>query len=201
MKTNLSAVVSTVTTGQIMSRVTCREDEGPGANIVEAEVLNPGAISGGIIHHENIGTVLLKKAVQQSRITLAGDIVIKLSSPYDCARITEDDEGLIVPSFCGILRGINADIIDPYFLLGYLNSDFARRELLLGVSASAMSMVRAKALQDLEIPILPLEEQQIVGAAYWQSCRRKATLERLARKQQDISDAVIAEAVLEAQKT
>ncbi len=199
MKVCLREIMDDVITGQIMNRVVCGENETE-KSIAEIRVLLPSAISGGVIHHGLLGTALLKKQVPLRRITAKGDIVVKLSSPYDCAWTGEENAGLMIPSYCAILRGIHEETIDPYYLLGYLNSQYARKDLLMGVNASPAAMVRARALQELQIPILPIKEQKIIGEAYWSSCQRKAVLEKMAQKQQEISDCVIAEAVLEAGK-
>jgi hypothetical protein len=121
---------------------------------------------------------------------------MKLSSPYDCAMITADVEDILVPSFCAILR-VKEDAVDPKyeiyetFLMGVINSPREREKLLMGVQSSAMSMVRIKSLKELEIDLPPAYEQSYIGAAYYQSCRRRWILDCMAKNQQEISDAII----------
>lgn len=197
MRTIMKDVVSEITTGQIMGRVTYTGKETPDENRSEIRVLVPSAMTGGIVHKDNLGTAILKKTPTPNKITMEGDIIIKLSSPYDCALLTREDEGMLIPSFCGLLRGIRSDIVYPRFLLGYLNSDYARGQLLKGVNSSATSMVRQHSLQELELILPNLAEQILIGDAYWYSCQKKAMYEKFAQVQQRISDSVIQTSIQE----
>lgn len=200
MEKELMDLVEEIIGGQIMSRVSYKDGENIEDLIREARVLLPSAISGGIIHHENLGTVNLKKEVSNKKITKCGDIIIKLSSPYDCGLITEIDEGLIVPSFCAIIRGFDKKIINDKYLLGFMNSEYAMRKLLAGVNTTAMAMVRTISLRNLMVMLLPIKEQCIIGDAYWKSCIRKQLFEQMVSKQQEISNVIIQEALKEASR-
>lgn len=190
-------VVSEIATGQIMGRVTYTGKETPVENKMDIRVLVPSAIAGGIVHKDNLGTAILKKVPAPNKITREGDIIIKLSSPYDCALLTGEDEGMLIPSFCGLLRGIRSDIVYPRFLIGYLNSDYARGQLLKGVNSSATSMIRQHSLQELKLILPNLAEQILIGDAYWYSCQKKAIYEKFAQVQQRISDSVIQTSIQE----
>jgi hypothetical protein len=52
-------------------------------------------------------------------------------------------------------------------------------------------MVRIKSLKELEIDFPPAYELSYIGAAYYQSCRRRWILDCMAKNQQEISDAII----------
>lgn len=196
MKRMLKDMVQEITTGQIMNRVVCTKAE-QSECIGNTLVLVPGAISGGLVHQSNLETAALKKDPPQNRITKEGDIVLKLSSPYDCALLEKKDEGLLAPSYCGLLRGIRTDTVYPRFLAGYLNSHYAREQLLMGVNASASSMIRRHALQSLEILLPAMAEQILIGDAYWYSCQRKMIYERYVQIQQRMSDAIMNTAIQE----
>lgn len=200
METKLMDLVQEINGGQIMSRVSYKDDEEKDPGALKARVLVPSAISGGVVHHGNLGTADLKKEVSEKRITKCGDIVIKLSSPYDCGLITEEDENLIIPSFCAIIRRIDQSRVYDKYLLGFMNSHYSMTKLLAGVNTTAMAMVRTASLQALPVLLLPMEEQIVIGDAYWESCKRKRLLEQMVNKQQEISDAIIQEALREASK-
>lgn len=197
MRTILKDVVSEIATGQIMSRVTYTEGEVPDENKIEIRVLVPSAMSGGVVHQDNLGIAILKRALSKNKVTADGDIIIKLSSPYDCVLLTREDAGMLIPSYCGLLRGIRSDIVYPRYLLGYLNSDYAKGQLLKGVNFSATSMVRQHSLQELELLLPNLAEQILIGDAYWYSCQKKAMYEKFAQVQQRISDSVIQTSIQE----
>ena len=207
--------IADIIAGQIMNRVTCDRDGAEEGT--EVYVLLPSSISGGFIELEKLGyfygegagslpdsskrsIVRLKKnpaddPTLAKKMTQKGDIIIKLSSPYDNAIVTGDAEGLLVPSFCAIIRIRDTEKYDQRFIAGYLNSGMIKEKLLMGVNSSAMSMVRMKALEELEIDIPDIEFQTDIGWAYFQSCRRTWMLGRMQRNQQNISDAIIEEAI------
>ena len=217
MKYKLGEVCEIIA-GQIINRVSCEKDEAyPGARPVT--VLLPSAINGGMIDADKLGysgmdtenwkmvvermenRIYLKKDPEvdptlKEKFTKKSDILMKLSSPYDCALITADVEDILVPSFCAIIR-VRDDKIDPEykvyesFLMGVLNSKRVRDKLLMGVQSTAMSMVRIKTLKELEIDFPPSFEQSYIGAAYYESCRRRWLLDCMARNQQEISDAIM----------
>lgn len=191
MRVNLKDVVSEIITGQIMSRITYNSEEEADENKIEIRVLVPSAMSGGVVYRDNLGTSILKKEPASSKITMEGDIIIKLSSPYDSVLLTNEDEGFLIPSFCGLLRKIKSEIVYPRFLVGYLNSDYARNQLLIGVNSSSTAMIRQRSLQELELLLPTMEEQITIGDAYWLSCQKKFLYERLGQVQQRISDNVI----------
>lgn len=200
MNYKLEELVEHITVGQIMSRVSYKDDEEREGYEEAVHVLVPSAISGGVIHHENLGVAVLKKEVSQDRITRNGDIVIKLSSPYDSALITENDEKLVVPSFCALIRGINAERIDVRYLVGYLNSPYTVAKLIAGINSTAMAMIRGKSLMELKIEFPDIYQQRVAGRAYWSSCRKKALLERMVAQQQVVSENIILETLKEVKK-
>lgn len=197
MKYKMKDLVDSITVGQIMSRVSYKDGEEAEAYKQQVQVLVPSAISGGVIHIENLGSAVLKKAVSDDRITQKNDIVIKLSSPYDCALITEGEEGLIIPSFCALIRGVDERFVDVRYLVGYLNSAYATAKLVAGINSTAMAMVRGKSLAELDIEVPLMNEQRIAGDAYWASCQRKKVLEQMVKQQQQISDSIIIETLKE----
>lgn len=196
MKMRLNELADVITVGQIMSRVAYKDEEEKHEG-KEVRVLVPSAISGGMINHNNLGSAVLKKKVSAERITQEGDIIIKLSSPYDCALVQEDESGLVVPSFCAVIRGFNMEIVDTRYLVGVLNSVYVLQKLQAGINSTAMAMIRSKSLQDLDILLPSIEEQKIVGQAYWESCKKKRLLEIMVGHQQLISDNIIIETLLE----
>ena len=193
MTYQLSEIAKTITTGQIMNRVTVGKDEEDNSSYFNMQELVPGAISGGVVHMDNTLQVRLKKRPLDNKMTKQNDIVIKLSSPYDCALVTEAEEGLLVPSYCAIISGIDEKHINIKYLVGYLNSEFAREKMLIGVSTSAGAMVKQRSLSDLEIVVPDLKKQAVIGEAYWQSCQKKYVLEKMVLNQQGISDSIIDE--------
>lgn len=191
-------ITEKIYSGQIISRVNAKEEVGD-VVIEERNVLIPKAISGGRVTHADLGTVKLKKAVDEDRITRQGDIVLKLSTPYDAAYIEKYDEGLVVPSFCSIIRGVEVSKADPEFITAYLNTEYVREMLKSRVAGTTMPMIKLSDIKDLEIPNVPLAKQKLLGEAYSLSCRKQDVLREMLYNEQILINSVILNAVKEAQ--
>jgi len=191
-------IAEKIYSGQIISRVDAREEVGH-VVLEERKVLIPKAISGGRVIHEDLGTVKLKKAVDDDRITRQGDLVLKLSTPYDAAYIEKEDEGLVVPSFCCIIRGIDASKADPEFITAYLNTDYVREMLKSKVAGTTMPMIKLSDVKNLEIPNVSLQKQKVLGEAYSLSCHKQNVLSEMLHNEQVLINRVVLNAVKEAQ--
>lgn len=185
-----------VFSGQIISRVEAKEDVGD-VVIEERKVLIPKAIYSGRVTHSDLGSVKLKKSVDDERITRKNDVVLKLSTPYDAVYITADDEGLVVPSFCCVLR-ISKSSIDTEFLTAFLNTEYAKEKLKAKVAGSTMPMIKISDVKDFEIPEIPVEEQAKIGKAYSLSCQKQDVLRELLDNEQRLIESVVMTVVKEA---
>lgn len=186
-----------ITVGQIMSRVSAKDNVYVPVDARPVKVVIPKAIAYGIIDMDCLGDAQLIKDVAENKITKLGDIVIKLSSPYESALVQEGQEGLIVPSFCAIIRMLDEHAVDRKYLLGYLNSSYAQSILTAGVDTSAMAMIKINSLVNLEIPCPMMSEQQLAGNAYWASCMKRSALEKLMKQQHVISQGIISSTLKE----
>mgnify|MGYP001288851424 FL=1 len=186
-----------VYSGQIISRVEAKDEVGDNV-LEERKVLIPKAISNGRVNHSDLGIVKLKKSVDAERITKKGDVVLKLSTPYDAAYIEEDDEGLVVPSFCCIIRIGKEAKINPEFLVTYLNTSYARELLKAKVAGSTMPMIKISDVKDFEVPDISITKQQTLGEAYSLSCHKQSVLKDLLLNEQKIIENVLMNTVKEA---
>lgn len=181
--------VASITVGQIMTRVSTDDES---ECIQKTKVLVPGAISGGIIETENLPENMLKKKIDSDKCTMTGDVVIKLSTPYDAAFITEECAGLAVPSFCAVIRPQN---YNPLFLSAYLNTSYVRELLKSKVVGTARPMIKVTDLRNLDIPKLPERDMQDIGEAFRISGEKKALLREMLDTETEIMDAVILKCV------
>lgn len=192
---NVSGI--SVYSGQIISRVEAKDEVGDDV-LEERQVLIPKAISNGRVNHSDLGTAKLKKSVDNERITKKGDVILKLSTPYDAAYIEDDDEELVVPSFCCIIRIGKGASIDPEFLVSYLNTSYARELLKAKVAGSTMPMIKISDVKDFEVPDVPMEKQRELGEAYSLSCKKQSVLRELLINEQKTIEVVVMTAVKEA---
>ncbi len=148
--------------GQITSRIDAKLESN---KIGEIKVLTPKAIQNGSVNHNDLGLLNLSSNVDSKKVTKEGDIVIKLSTPYDACLITKDDEGLLVPSFCAIINNLPEDMSKEY-LLAFLNSKVYLNQIktmLIGQNSPILSINQIKKV----VIILPDKKvQEEIGKEY-----------------------------------
>lgn len=183
--------------GSIMSRMQIKEDDRiKGIKAEKVAVLVPKAISNGRVNHQELTEYEVKEGSEQSRLTVVDDIVIKLTTPYSCALIKEEDEDLVVPSYCMICRDFDTQEVDLDYLVGYLNTEYARQLFTAGVAATTNSMLKPKDVHRLPVPMLPIEEQRLLGRLYRLSSEKQLVLKQMLTNEEAMADNLITSAIL-----
>lgn len=184
--------IADVIAGQIMTRVT--EDNNEGEPV---QVLAPKAISSGIIIKEDLGKAVLSKAVDANKYTKEGDVVIKLSTPYDAAYVTSKDIGLVIPSFCATIRISNDNLIDAKYLSAFLNTSYVRNQLTAKVVGSSRPMIKISDIRALEIPEVSIDDMRDIGEAYMLSGRKKEILLEMVQAESMLMENIILASIKE----
>ncbi len=159
------------TGGVIVPRVEAKANE---LSVGTIKVLMPSAIASGEINKSETKEIELKKEVDESKLTQEGDIILKLSAPYDAVHITKEDCGLLVTSFCAIIRNNNKEISSDY-MTAFFNSQAYLNQVKGLVSGSSVPMLAIAKIKDVEIKILNADEQNEV-AEYFKCIRNKERL-------------------------
>lgn len=189
----LSECIEKIIGGQIMSRVTANTDKGE--EVVEIrKVLVPKCIHGdGTITAADMSEESLKVAADPKRLTQNGDIVMKLSTPYDAGLITEETAGAIVPSFCAILK--TDGTIERDYLLAFLNSSTCKKQLRVQVNGSIMTVLSVGKIGNVDIPIPSLVEQQEIGHRFVETANKLAIFQKIAELEAKRNDVVFKEMI------
>jgi restriction endonuclease S subunit len=170
--------IASVTAGQIMTRVTADKDAGD--KVLETvKVLIPKAISSGVIVKEDLGYAELGKQIDDEKYTHEGDVVIKLSTPYDSAYVTAEDAGIAIPSFCAAIRITDKNKMDARYLSAFLNSSYVRDGLTAKVVGSTRPMIKITDIRTLVVPELNMKDMADIGQAFVLSGKKKATLQEM----------------------
>ena len=179
--------------GQIMSRITANIEKGE-ESIGSVKVIIPKCIQqDGSIRVEDMPEEQLRGLADARKIVNDGDIVMKLSSPYDAALVDKDVEGCIVPSFCAIVR--HGKDIDTGFLLAFLNSEFCKEQLRIQVSGSAMSVLSVGKVANVKIPIPSIDKQKEIGDAFIEVQRKLKLIRQIAELESKKNDIVFRDLV------
>lgn len=180
--------VAEVLVGQIMTRVsTDKEDE---QGVENVKVLVPKSISGGVIVKEDLGEANLLKEIDAEKYTRAGDVVIKLSTPYDAAYVTEEFEGIAIPSFCATIR-VKDNKINAKYLSAFFNSSYIRELLISKVMGSARPMIKITDIRAIELPNVTEIDMEDIGEAFVLSGEKKTTLQKMIDNESKLMDNIV----------
>ena len=161
----LKDITESIITGVLTRRIVYDgEDNNP--SLKGGKILVPKAIDNGLIDHSLLQSVKLERDVKDKFYTKMDDVIMKLSTPYDsCTIDREEDEGLIVPSFSVIIRGIK-DGYDPYFIMAFLSSKYAWNQIERLRSGRVISILSNDSVSELEIPDFSKVEVRKISQRY-----------------------------------
>ena len=161
----LKDIAEDIITGVLTRRVVY-DGENNNPSLPDCKILVPKAINDGLIDHSLLQNVKLDREVKDKLYTKMGDVIMKLSTPYDrCSIDREEDEGLIVPSFSVIIRGIG-DEYNPYFIMAFLSSKYAWNQIERLRSGRVMTILSNESVAELEIPEFSEPEIKRISERY-----------------------------------
>ena len=161
----LKDITESIITGVLTRRIVYDgEDNNP--SLKDGKILVPKAIDNGLIDHSLLQSVKLERDVKDKFYTKMDDVIMKLSTPYDsCTIDREEDEGLIVPSFSVIIRGIDGKY-NPYFIMAFLSSKYAWNQIERLRSGRVMTILSNESVAELEIPEFSEPEIKRISERY-----------------------------------
>ena len=185
----LKDIAEEIITGVLTKRVVWEGEGDASPSLGEGKILVPKSISDGLIDHTLLQTSRLGKRVKEKFYTRKGDVIMKLSTPYDsCVIEKKEDEGLIVPSFSVIIRGIRAPY-DPYFIMAFLSSKRAWSQIERSRSGRALSIISNESVSELELPSFSETEMKDISTRfrrYLEFRRLSAEMSGLEKERNDI---------------
>ena len=159
-------IADEIITGVLTRRVVWEEGNGDPSLLKSEKILVPKAINDGLIDHSLLQEVKLYKEVKDKFYTKKGDVIMKLSTPYDsCVIEKEEDEGLIVPSFSLIIRKINPKY-NPYFVMAFLSSKCAWAQIKNSREGRMLSIISKDSVAELDIPDFDRKEIKEISNRY-----------------------------------
>ena len=161
----LKDIAEDIITGVLTRRVVYDGEEN-NPSLPDGKILVPKAINDGLIDHSLLQSVKLNREVKDKFYTKMGDVIMKLSTPYDsCFIDREEDEGLIVPSFSLIIRGLKSDY-DPYFIMAFLSSRYAWNQIERLRSGRTITILSNESVAELDIPEFKKLERERISERY-----------------------------------
>ena len=96
-------------------------------------------------------------------LTKENDIIVRLFAPVCATLITNDYEGLVVPSQLAIIRLKDDSAYLPGYLSVYLTNQRILENLVEGAGMAAQKIIKVGNIAELEIPCLPMEKQKMIS--------------------------------------
>ena len=149
--------ISTIRTGLVTTRkkATIVDSEIIPYKVITLKSFNPN----GSLRVDNLDTFISKEKIKESYLTQVDDVLIRLREPNIAINITEENSGLVIPSFVASIR-VDKTKVDNKFLTYYLNSTTAKRALNSSITGTAINMIKTKELENLDIQLPSLQEQK-----------------------------------------
>jgi restriction endonuclease S subunit len=188
--------IASITAGQIMTRVTADKETGDQVR-KSVKVLVPKAISSGVIVKADLGDAELTRKIDDDKYTHEGDVVIKLSTPYDAAYVTAEDAGIAISSFCAAIRITDKKKMDARYLTAFLNSSYVRDELTAKVVGSTRPMIKITDIRALKVPKLEVKDMEDIGQAFVLSGKKKTTLQEMIENETKLMENIVLASIKE----
>ncbi len=169
--------MATISTGLVTAR---KQDRMPGKDSLKYKMLNLKAVNDeGYIEDTLLEDFWAKERLKSGYLTQAGDIVVRLTTPFTAVLIDKEHTGFIIPSHFVVIRTDSRRQILPEYLNWFLNADRVRQELHQNLSSTMIGTVKPKVYACLEIDLIPLEEQKKIAELYKLSKKELRLLEQM----------------------
>lgn len=171
--------VASVRSGLVLSRKLSNDTSQYRYQLINLRAINNNAY----IEMNELDVYDAKEKLSSEYLTHLGDIIIRLSSPYTAVLIDKMTEGLLYSSNFVVIRS-NNKIILPEYLFWLLNTDKIKKDILLCSAGNMLSAIRPKYFSALEIDLLSMEEQRVIGNMHILTRRENKLLIDLAQEKE-----------------
>ena len=182
--------IATLSVGQILTRVATDEN-----SEIQYKVLQPKAIGNNVIKDEDLTDIRFAKDVEREKFTREGDIVMKLSTPYDAVVIDENHVDLVIPSFCAVIR--TEEGINPYYICALINSSYIKDQIKARIAGTVRPMMKISDLRTVNIPKVSNDKMNAIGEEYQLSLKKLDLLTKIINSEKEIMDNKLLATVLE----
>lgn len=162
----------------------------------EVKILTPGLIHAGYFDEDSVtdGYAKSREDIEQMyhlrKFAEDGDIIMKLTSPYEACLITKPKEHYVVPSYCGIIREFHSkDVpwVPPAYICAALNSKVVKSQIARFMSGSKNNpMLKITDLRKIHIPIYNDRVMKDIGELFENITENRRNLSELIETEDDL---------------
>lgn len=168
--------MATVRSGLVLKRKEAKPDQ----PYIPYRALNLRSMnSAGYLDTSQLDVFNASEALGTDYLTRAGDIVIRLTSPYTAVLIDEATVGLIITSNFVVVR-VNKALILPGYLVWLLNTAKQKKQIFENATSNMLGAINAKYYANLDLTLLPIDDQYKIAELNRLAQREAQLLRRLA---------------------
>lgn len=179
--------ISDISTGLVLSRKQAQEHNA----VKKYKLLTVKSIDeGGWINGDELDEYFSIEELDSKYLTQEGDNIIRLSQPNTVVTIDKSNVGIVISSLFAYIR-LKTELILPGYLSILMNSDKLRMFLERNSYGSSIKTINTSALKDLNLKVLPIEEQKRIIELHKLILKEKFLLRKLMREKNDYHNELI----------
>lgn len=171
--------LASVRSGLVLSRKQAKEPVGYPYRSINLRAIQPDAS----INLSEVDVYQAKEPLKPEYLSQIGDIIVRLTAPYTAVLVDETTEGMVISSNFVVIR-IESEKLLPEYLFWLLNTQSVKRDIYENATSNMLGAVNAKFLAEIEIALLPIEEQHKLAQFYLTSRREIRLLRELAEEKE-----------------
>lgn len=190
--------------GQVLSRVELINSYDYSKDEYDVvKIVNQASVKNGYIDLDTVTSInvlktkkeiVSKRSIYLNRFTKSGDIVVKLNFPISACLIKEEEEGLLVPSFDAIIRGVNPGIC--WYLVAYLNSRPLMENIISNCSGSNTKVLTLPQLENILVPLKSDFYIKKLGETYKDNVKQEKLFNKITKLEKKKIDSTFNEILL-----
>lgn len=118
--------------------------------------------SNGYIEKDLLEDYYATEKLNKNYISQKDDIIVRISSPYTAVLIDGTTEGFVISSYFTVIRS-NKNKLLPEYLYWLLNNEETLKTIQKNNFGNILGSIRPQFFSDMEIFLLPLNEQQRIS--------------------------------------
>ena len=141
----------------------------------------------GWINDKNLENFESNEVLDNKYITKHNDLVIRLSFPYTCVKITKEYEGLLVPSQFALIRIYKEEVV-PGYISFLLNASQVQKKFIRTSLGATIPVIRVGTLRNTEISFPKFQVQKHISDIHDLAIRKNILYQNLYEQNSLLND-------------
>lgn len=176
--------IANLQSGLVLSR---KEARAPEETVHVYKRLNIRSLNDyGKIDRDELDVFPAKEKIDPVNLTQTNDIVVRLFMPLNPTVISENDAGLVIPSQLAVIRLHDENVL-PEYLCYWLSTSKVSELILARDGWAKYRVIKIGLLAELDIPIIPNEQQNTVVKLVSTSIQRDQLYQKLLQEERKLT--------------